>query len=324
MAAPMVAGVAALVISKNPSLTASEVGQCITSKAGTSGVGSTTAPDGQPGGVFLNRPIPYSGSPIPIVNAAAAITCAAGGGPVPSVTVSPVGNTDGPVGYGAAFTGPACGTTGDTGLLSVYADGHLLFSYNVSGNYFATNGWEQPLADTYDLSAGTHQMTFACFINQGGSEAEQWSAPGFAITLTGAARTVEAAPSAPQGGTLTVSSGVAGDPCPTVDGAAPVYADYNILNGSGTLYAYVGGTSDLSTSSYSAALPSDLTSGESSSVMVRCRYANDSGFGFIPASFSVTASGQAPVLGDRNAGQRTPGPIDVVAGPDGPTVVTAH
>jgi hypothetical protein len=76
MAAPVVAGIAALVTEEKPSLTAAEVAGCITSTAGTGGVGSSGPPDGQPGGIYLDPPLSYSGDPIPIVNAAAAVECA--------------------------------------------------------------------------------------------------------------------------------------------------------------------------------------------------------------------------------------------------------
>ncbi len=76
MAAPIVAGVAADVIGANPTLSADQVGHCIKSTAGTDGVGSTSPPDGQPGGTYRTAPVSYSGPSLPIVNAAAAVTCA--------------------------------------------------------------------------------------------------------------------------------------------------------------------------------------------------------------------------------------------------------
>jgi hypothetical protein len=76
MASPIVAGIAALVASEHTSFTASQITSCITSTAGTEGVGSTGPPDGQPGGAYADPPLPYSGAPIPIVNAAAAVECA--------------------------------------------------------------------------------------------------------------------------------------------------------------------------------------------------------------------------------------------------------
>jgi hypothetical protein len=243
MAAPIVAGVAALAISENSALSADQVGNCIKLAAGTDGVGSTAAPDGQPGGTFADPPIPYAGPSTPIVNAAAAVTCAADGG-IQQVDVSPVGNVDGPIGYGPAFTGPACGSDSDTGLLLVYADGNLRFSYSVSGGDFATSGWTQPLQETDYLAAGTHQMTFVCLIDNGSSKVTQWAAAGFQITLTGTASDTEAASSAPQGGSLSVSSGVAGDPCPTVAAEAPGYAFYQLRDATGNYYDNAGGTSD--------------------------------------------------------------------------------
>jgi hypothetical protein len=205
------------------------------------------------------------------------------------VTVSPVGNVDGPVGYGGAFSGPACGSASDSGLLSVYADNDLLFSYVVSGGIFGTDGWQQPLQYTYDLDAGTHELTFECLITDGTSQVEEWSSPGFEITLTGTARDAQAAPSAPQGGSLAVMSGVAGDPCPTVNGVAPSGADYFLLPPPGNEYDDVGYTSNLSAASYEALLPSDLTNGETSSALVTCSYPGGASFGFVPTPFTVTA-----------------------------------
>jgi subtilisin family serine protease len=72
MAAPVVAGIAALVRSAKPDLSADEAGACITSSAGTEGVGFTTTRSSQP--FNLSPEISYSGE-IPIVNASAAIKC---------------------------------------------------------------------------------------------------------------------------------------------------------------------------------------------------------------------------------------------------------
>jgi hypothetical protein len=205
------------------------------------------------------------------------------------VTVLPVGNVNGPVGYGGAFSGPACGSASDTGLLSVYADNNLLFSYILSDGIFSTDGWQQPLQYTYELLAGTYHLTFKCLINDGTSQIEEWSSPGFEITLTGTARDAQAAASAPQGGSLTVLSGVADDPCPTVDGVAPAIADYFLLPPPGSEYDYIGYTSNLSAASYEALLPNDLTSGETSSALVTCSYPGGASFGFAPTPFTVTA-----------------------------------
>ena len=79
MAAPIVAGIAALVYGGNLSLNADQVGTCIKATAGTGGVGSTHSPDGIPEG--WTPLVPYSGPATPIVNAAAAVECGIGGGP---------------------------------------------------------------------------------------------------------------------------------------------------------------------------------------------------------------------------------------------------
>jgi subtilisin family serine protease len=79
MAAPVVAGVAALVIEANPGLAASEVGGCIVSTAGTD-VGAVTSRSPLPVVAgYPHRPrIGYTGS-IPRVNAEAAVACATAG-----------------------------------------------------------------------------------------------------------------------------------------------------------------------------------------------------------------------------------------------------
>jgi len=284
-AAPMVAGIAADVWEQHPSMKASEVRNCITSTAGATGSGDYATEQSAYPSKGWTPYVTYPGGAIPIVDAGAAVECS--GSQV--VTVSPVGNVDGPVGYGGVFSGPACGSASDTGLLSVYADNNLLFSYIVSGGFFSTDGWQQPLQYTYDLEAGTYQLTFECLITDGTSQVEEWSSPGFEITLTGTAREAQAAASAPQGGSLRVISGVAGDPCPIVDGVAPSDADYFLLPPPGNEYDYVGYTSNLSAASYEALLPSDLTSGETSSALVRCSYPGGASFGFAPTPFTVTA-----------------------------------
>jgi hypothetical protein len=74
MAAPLVAGVASLARAKNPKLTADQIGDCITSTAGTNGVGSTIGRSTLPAGYPLR--VTYTGRSVPIVNAAAAVDCA--------------------------------------------------------------------------------------------------------------------------------------------------------------------------------------------------------------------------------------------------------
>jgi alpha-tubulin suppressor-like RCC1 family protein len=72
MAAPLVAGVAALVAEAHPGYSGDQIAGCIVSTAGKGGVGNVTRRDPYPAG-FDNAP-PFSGS-IPIVNAAAAVDC---------------------------------------------------------------------------------------------------------------------------------------------------------------------------------------------------------------------------------------------------------
>jgi alpha-tubulin suppressor-like RCC1 family protein len=80
MAAPIVAGVAALVAEAHPAYTGDQIAQCIVSTAGKGGVGNVTQRDVYPKG-FANAPN-FSGS-IPIVNAAAAVSCGQQGSGTP-------------------------------------------------------------------------------------------------------------------------------------------------------------------------------------------------------------------------------------------------
>lgn len=77
MAAPVVAGIAALVRQQHPGLSASEAGACITSSAGTGGTGYTLGRSDQPDDAFYHAVhyLPYTGPPTPIVNAASAVDC---------------------------------------------------------------------------------------------------------------------------------------------------------------------------------------------------------------------------------------------------------
>ncbi|MGO9751386.1 MAG: S8 family serine peptidase [Solirubrobacteraceae bacterium] len=108
MAAPVVAGIAALVAAKHPSFTAAQIGACITSTAGTGEVGSTKPPDGQPGGAYADPPLAYTGEPIPIVNAAAAVTCA-------GATSTGTGTGTGTGGSGSSGSGSGSGGSGSGG-----------------------------------------------------------------------------------------------------------------------------------------------------------------------------------------------------------------
>ncbi|MGA2163213.1 MAG: S8 family serine peptidase [Solirubrobacteraceae bacterium] len=79
MASPIVAGTAALVASKNPGLSAEEVGTCVTGSAGAAGTPgvsdyTTGRSLAQPHGYYYFPVLPEGGT-IPIVDAAAAVEC---------------------------------------------------------------------------------------------------------------------------------------------------------------------------------------------------------------------------------------------------------
>jgi hypothetical protein len=74
MAAPAVAGIAALVRSAHPDYDASRAAGCITGSAGTRGVGSVTSRSTLPLPDRIHPQVDYSGQ-IPIVNAHAAVEC---------------------------------------------------------------------------------------------------------------------------------------------------------------------------------------------------------------------------------------------------------
>jgi subtilisin family serine protease len=127
MAAPIVAGVAALVLSAHPGFSGAQVVSCITTTAG-SGTGFVTARDSQPAAAGRNPVIPYTGS-IPIVNAAAAVQCAPSssgssggalwmpGQPYPSVDPGKIIFTYDGVGYVGVMNpdGSGVGTIGPSG-----------------------------------------------------------------------------------------------------------------------------------------------------------------------------------------------------------------
>lgn len=77
MAAPVVAGIAALVRDRNPHLTAGEAGECITSTAGTDGARAEVR-DAQPAYKEFGDPLYEYDYSMAIVDAAAAVECASG------------------------------------------------------------------------------------------------------------------------------------------------------------------------------------------------------------------------------------------------------
>ncbi len=130
MAAPIVAGIAALVRSKNPQLTADEAGTCITSTAGTLGVGyaeqKSTLPFGK---AYKQDPDLPQNSPIPIANAAAAVECA------PRGTASSYSGSGGGDGWAIALS--------QTSVYNVFHHSSIL---QVACHYQADASpcWEEP------------------------------------------------------------------------------------------------------------------------------------------------------------------------------------
>jgi subtilisin family serine protease len=94
MAAPVVAGIAALVRSAHPTMSADEAGACITSSAGTEGVGSVTLRSPLPGS---SSSFDYSGE-LPVVNASASVKC------VPRHTAISYSGSGGGDGWAVALT----------------------------------------------------------------------------------------------------------------------------------------------------------------------------------------------------------------------------
>jgi hypothetical protein len=86
-----------------------------------------------------------------------------------------------------------------------------------------------------------------------------------------------------------VMSGEAGDPCPSVEGVAPVAASYTLLAANRTEYVVGGYTGNLSLEDFEAILPSDLVAGDTSSVIAECLYPGNASFEYLSTPFTVTA-----------------------------------
>jgi hypothetical protein len=207
MAAPVVAGIAALVASKHPGLSASAIAGCVTSTAGTGGVGSTGPPDGQPGGAYLNPPLTYVGGPIPIVNAAAAVECGSG---AQFGQVTPHGPTSGPAGFGLEVMVPTCT---DLGVSFDGQESYTLGAYSPSVIFDPVTPSTLPL--------GRHQMSFTCEDGPGGEPT--WTSPGFEITVTGGPVPIGLeSDTAPAGGEFVYTSGpsLSATQCPSLPGVS--------------------------------------------------------------------------------------------------------
>jgi subtilisin family serine protease len=263
MAAPVVAGVAALVASKHPQFSAAQIGECIKLTAGTQGVGSTGPPDGQPGGIYADPPLSYIGAPIPIVNAEAAVRCSTGS----TVELSPHGPTSGPAGFGMEVPVPTCT------YLAVSFDGQDSY---VLGAYSPSTIFDPVTPST--LAPGRHQMSFTCRDDWYGEPV--WTSPGFEITVTGGPIPLGLeSHTAPAGGEFVYTSGpsLSDTQCPSLPGVSiyglSLYID-NAIDGSVVTSTFVSMPDGRATEGL--LVPPDTASGDYL-VLERCFYTNVSG-----------------------------------------------
>jgi len=173
MAAPAVAGIAALEFAANSNITAAEAGRCITSTAGMGGTGSTTGQSPYPRG--FNSPIPYSGSPIPIVNAAAAVNCAQDAGYITFDGSAGTGSPPATLGPFTMQSFPSDSTSvGDTESTLAGPTGNITFDSPLTHEQVG-NGWQtwsndysgDVYDDTNQLSDGTFEVTVTLPPNTG-------------------------------------------------------------------------------------------------------------------------------------------------------------
>jgi len=167
-AAPIVAGIAADVWQKHPTMTAEEIRNCITSTAGSPGAWDyATEQSSYPKG--WTPYVTYPGGAIPIVDAGAAVACET---PVPTEQATPMGPTSGPAGFGMQVSLPSCT------YLAVSFDGTQGY---VQSEYSPSTTFD--VVTTPTLTDGQHQMSFACESSVSGTVL--WRSPGFSITITG-------------------------------------------------------------------------------------------------------------------------------------------
>jgi hypothetical protein len=128
MAAPIVAGVAALVRSANPSLSAADVGTCLVATAGKR-TGSAFTRSALParGRLPINPALDYAMGQMPIVDAEAAVVCGLAGG-------EPGGGSEPPPEGARQWT---------VGPLSVYLDEN----WGPVGSADPSNGWAADLTN---------------------------------------------------------------------------------------------------------------------------------------------------------------------------------
>jgi hypothetical protein len=310
MAAPVVAGVAALVASKHPQFTAAEIGTCIKSTAGTAGVGSTGPPNGQPGGDYAHPPLSYIGAPIPIVNAAAAVACQGGN---TTVQIAPHGPVYGPAGFGMEVIVPPCV------YLEVSFDGEPAFTESTSAGL--TDHFLPTTLST--LSIGPHQMSFTCRNEWEGPVV--WTSPGFEIKVTaGPIPLGLESDTVPAGGELVFTSGpsLGEAQCPSLPGVGLaellIYLDSTGEPAASVAYRFVPMPDGRATEGLR--VPADADPADEYAALARCYYRNGAGelgiFQFAWEWGNVTVTGGSGTTASDDAPDRGP------ATPAWPTVAS--
>jgi hypothetical protein len=287
MAAPVVAGIAALVTSTHPTFTPAQVAGCIESTAGTEGTGSTKPPNGQPGGRYVHPLLPYTGNPIPIVNAGAAVEC----GGTQTVKATPMGPTSGPAGFGMRVSASSCS------YLTVLFDGTIGYIYETSTPSTTFEIVTTPKLTGGTLPDGGHQISFSCRSTPNGGSV-LWTSPGFDITITGG-------PEALTLGSLTVAPGedliYTSGPSKSVVARCPPLSGVTL----GTLQIYIASSDSLTVPAFrDIAMPDDLEAerltvpiGTPSGVytaLERCTYSGNNRLGIFEFDFTfhnVTVTG---------------------------------
>lgn len=291
MAAPVVAGIAALVRSKHPSYGAAAAGRCIVGTA----LGNRYVRSRSSAPTHGLRTIPFSPQVTfvantlpPIVDAAAAVKCDA-----PKVRA--LTTTTGPVGFAPGVTGPACKppSGGFPSMVTIYDD-HT-GGREAGGEYiFGHDGWEDTLGFTYHQPAGTHRATFTCRDGIGGPTV--WTDPGIEFTLTGTARPTKAAI---VDGSVSFQSGGTSDPCPAIRGLTPNHVQLATQLGAASVVRYLEWPV---AATETVALPASARSGDSIYAYTQCYYSDTAGhdarFDYALTSIKVPGPSNAGVYAD--------------------------